>query len=191
MNNRCIYIFGGYDGYNRVDDFHRYCVASGKWSLMEPVNPEAGPSPRHSHSAVVFNSHMYIFGGYDGHYKNDLYKYSFATNQWSEIRREGMWPKSRYRTSATVLSQRMYLFGGHDGARQLNDFYYFSFTSENWTLIDLSGMLRPSPRDSHVLLTHGNSIFLFGGCTGNPRSDFYQFKVDEDLWTAVQCKQAS
>jgi N-acetylneuraminic acid mutarotase len=80
VNNRCIYIFGGYDGYNRVDDFHRYCVATGKWSLMEPVNPEAGPSPRHSHSAVVFNSHMYIFGGYDGHYKNDLYKYSFATN---------------------------------------------------------------------------------------------------------------
>jgi N-acetylneuraminic acid mutarotase len=116
---------------------------------------------------------MYIFGGYDGHYKNDLYKYSFATNQWSEIRREGMWPKSRYRTSATVLGQRMYLFGGHDGARQLNDFYYFSFVGENWTLIDLSGMLIPSPRDSHVLLTHGNSIFLFGGCTGNPRSDFY------------------
>lgn len=188
VHNRCIYIFGGYDGYNRVDDFHRYCIQSGTWNLMEPLNPEAGPSPRHSHSAVVYENHMYVFGGYDGHYRNDLYKYNFSTNTWQEIRRDGMWPKSRYRTSATVLDNRMYLFGGHDGARQLNDFYYFNFQTETWTLIDLSGMLVPSPRDSHVLLTHGNSIYLFGGCTGNPRSDFYQFKVDEDLWCAVQSK---
>mmetsp|Transcript_43579 Transcript_43579/g.57722 ORF Transcript_43579/g.57722 Transcript_43579/m.57722 type:complete len:146 (-) Transcript_43579:799-1236(-) len=131
---------------------------------------------------------MYVFGGYDGHYRNDLYKYNFKTNMWHEIRKDGMWPKSRYRTSATVLENKMYLFGGHDGARQLNDFYYFNFQTETWKLVDLSGMLVPSPRDSHVLLTHGNSIYLFGGCTGNPRSDFYQYKVDEELWCAVQTK---
>lgn len=80
---------------------------------------------------MVNDDHMYVFGGYDGHYRNDLYKYNFKTNMWQEIRREGsMWPKSRYRTSATVLDNKMYLFGGHDGARQLNDFYYFNFQSE-------------------------------------------------------------
>ena len=70
---------------------------------------------------------MYVFGGYDGHYRNDLYKYNFRQNMWQEIPRDGTWPKSRYRTSATVLDNKMYLFGGHDGARQLNDFYYFNF----------------------------------------------------------------
>lgn len=79
---------------------------------------------------MVYNNQLYIFGGYDGHYRNDLYKFSFRTNQWLEIRRDGLWPKSRYRTSATVLGQRMYLFGGHDGARQLNDFFFFDFQSE-------------------------------------------------------------
>lgn len=77
VNQRHIYIFGGYDGFNRVDDFHRYSIDSGRWSLQEVSNPEAGPSPRHSHSAVVYNNQLYIFGGYDGHYRNDLYRFNF------------------------------------------------------------------------------------------------------------------
>jgi len=28
---------------------------------------------------------MYVFGGYDGKYKNDLFKFSFLTNEWTEI----------------------------------------------------------------------------------------------------------
>jgi N-acetylneuraminic acid mutarotase len=127
VHGRNIYIFGGYDGYNRVDDFHKYCIQTNTWQQLEPLNPDAGPSPRHSHSSVVNEDHMYVFGGYDGHYRNDLYKYNYKTNMWQEIRRDGMWPKSRYRTSATVLDNKMYLFGGHDGARQLNDFYFFNF----------------------------------------------------------------
>ena len=127
VHGRGIYIFGGYDGYNRVDDFHRYDIQSQNWQQLDPTNPEQGPSPRHSHSSVVHEDHMYVFGGYDGHYRNDLYKYNFKTNMWHEIRKDGIWPKSRYRTSATVLDNKMYLFGGHDGARQLNDFYYFNF----------------------------------------------------------------
>ena len=82
VHGRCIYIFGGYDGYNRVDDFHRYDISSSTWQQLEPLNPEQGPSPRHSHSSVVNDDHMYVFGGYDGHYRNDLYKYNFKTNTW-------------------------------------------------------------------------------------------------------------
>ena len=65
-----------------VDDFHRYDISSSTWQQLEPLNPEQGPSPRHSHSSVVNDDHMYVFGGYDGHYRNDLYKYNFKTNTW-------------------------------------------------------------------------------------------------------------
>ena len=79
------------------------------------------PSPRHSHSAVIYENSMYVFGGYDGHYRNDFYRFNFVTNSWSQINLKangnGVWPKSRYRTSTTVYKDMMFLFGGHDGAR--------------------------------------------------------------------------
>jgi len=79
------------------------------------------PTPRHSHSAVVYEDSMYVFGGYDGHYRNDFYRFNFTTHQWTQIHLKqsgnGVWPKSRYRTSTTVYKDMMFLFGGHDGAR--------------------------------------------------------------------------
>jgi len=41
------------------------------------------PTPRHSHSAVVYEDSMYVFGGYDGHYRNDFYRFNFVTGNWS------------------------------------------------------------------------------------------------------------
>jgi len=131
-SNKNLYIFAGYDGFNRVDDFYRFNITDARWSLVQALNSEQGPSPRHSHTAVVYNGNMFIFGGYDGHYRADMFKFNFQRRVWKEIHREGVWPKSRYRTATTVMGHNMYMFGGHDGARQLNDFYIFDFGTENW-----------------------------------------------------------
>lgn len=132
VHNRSIFIFGGYDGFNRVNDFYEYSIDNASW--QEVAGGGAPPTPRHSHSAVVYEDSMYVFGGYDGHYRNDFYRYNFGTNTWSQTQLKpngnGVWPKSRYRTSTTVYKDMMFLFGGHDGARQLNDFYCFNFSKD-------------------------------------------------------------
>ena len=76
-SNKNIYIFAGYDGFNRVDDFYRYNIPEAKWSRVQALNSDQGPSPRHSHTAVVYNGSMFIFGGYDGHYRADMFKFNF------------------------------------------------------------------------------------------------------------------
>jgi len=80
-----IYIFGGYDGFNWVNDFFEYNITSNSWQEVLCSGRGNPPTPRHSHSAVVYNEYMYVFGGYDGKYKNDLFKFSFLTNEWTEI----------------------------------------------------------------------------------------------------------
>lgn len=133
VHNRSIYIFGGYDGFNRVNDFFEYSIDNGSWQEVLCSGAGTPPTPRHSHSAVVYEDSMYVFGGYDGHYRNDFYRFNFGTNAWTQINLKpngnGVWPKSRYRTSTTVYKDMMFLFGGHDGARQLNDFYCFNFSN--------------------------------------------------------------
>jgi N-acetylneuraminic acid mutarotase len=102
VHNRHIYIFGGYDGINRVNDFYGYDIDFNTWrkvvAVQAPNNQVSGgelgeementvpsnvPSPRHSHSAVVYEDSMFVFGGYDGHYRNDLYRYNFVKNTWT------------------------------------------------------------------------------------------------------------
>jgi hypothetical protein len=39
----------------------------------------AAPSPRHSHAAVVYETSMFVFGGYDGSYRNDFHQVSCAS----------------------------------------------------------------------------------------------------------------
>jgi leucine-zipper-like transcriptional regulator 1 len=80
-----IFVFGGYDGFNRVNDFFEYNILQNSWQEVLCSGRSAPPSPRHSHSAVIYNDSLYIFGGYDGKYKNDFFKFDFNKNEWSEI----------------------------------------------------------------------------------------------------------
>jgi N-acetylneuraminic acid mutarotase len=83
VHNRSIYIFGGYDGFNRVNDFYEYNVDYNTWSEVLYTGSGTMPTPRHSHSAVIYEESMFVFGGYDGHYRNDFYRFNFVTNTWS------------------------------------------------------------------------------------------------------------
>jgi hypothetical protein len=75
------YIFGGFDGTSRVNDFYEFDFTTMTWKRIISnissnnvgVGARAGrdrgsspPSPRHSHSVVVYQDSMYLFGGYDG-----------------------------------------------------------------------------------------------------------------------------
>ena len=171
-----------------MNDFYEYNVDTESWQEVIFCGKEGPPTPRHSHSAVVYEDCMYVFGGYDGSYKNDFYKFNFTKNQWSRIKPiDEIWPTPRYRTSCTVVDEKMYMFGGHDGQQQLNDFYYYNFMKRKWNLINYSKSFEPSPRDSHILTHSDNSILLFGGSSGWAKSDFYQFDFhNEREWKSIK-----
>jgi leucine-zipper-like transcriptional regulator 1 len=79
-----MYIFGGYDGSNRVNDFYEFDITSRKWSLV----PSSGtpPSPRDRHTGVVHSTNFYVFAGFDGAQRvNDFFCFSFSTSKWSPV----------------------------------------------------------------------------------------------------------
>jgi len=119
VHSRSIFIFGGYDGFNRVNDFYEYNIDYNSWQeILCNSDNEAPPTPRHSHSAVVYEESMFIFGGYDGHYKNDFHRFNFISNNWNLVKESGgKIPTPRYRTFCCVVGDNMFLFGGHDGAK--------------------------------------------------------------------------
>ena len=173
VHNNKFYIFGGFDGNTRKNDFHMYCFDTHSWTEINALQP---PSARHSHCAVVYDDKMYIFGGYDSSYKNDMHEFNFETGVWRVIHHSGKLPRSRYRATCVVHNENLIMFGGHDGSRHLNDVNVFHFGSQTWTQTLVEGY-NPIPRDSHIAAVYGSSMFIYGGSTGLATDDFQELRL--------------
>ncbi|ETV70106.1 hypothetical protein, variant 3 [Aphanomyces astaci] len=116
-------VFGGWDGRDTLDDLHQYEFATNTWSPM--VTSGRAPPHRYRHTAVIFDTSMFVFGGVDKAHSrfNDLQRLDMTTNTWTEVHTTGFVPSSRTFHRAVVVLNRMYLLGGYDGTDRLHDLY--------------------------------------------------------------------
>jgi N-acetylneuraminic acid mutarotase len=174
------YVFGGFDGHARVNDLHRYDISSGQWRLILPSFTDGVPTARHSHCAVVYKDSMFVFGGYDGSYRSDLYEYNFLANRWRRIETLGRIPRARYRATCVVYGDSLILHGGHDGTRHLSDTHVLDLRSMTWSTL-LSRGLVPMHRDSHIAFMYGSSMYIFGGSAGGTAmNDLHELALSEE-----------
>lgn len=161
------YVFGGFDGHARVNDLYKYDIEDNTWSRIIPSTISTTiPTPRHSHSAVVYKDSMYIFGGYDGSYSCNLYEYNFVNNAWSLVNTVGRIPRARYRASCVMYNDKMIIHAGHDGTRHLSDTHMLDMTTQCWTSLTSVRGKTPFPRDSQIGFLHDNAMYIFGGSAG-------------------------
>jgi hypothetical protein len=135
-----MYIFGGFIAGERTNQLIIYSFDEPCWSRVKPKGPQ--PSPRNGHSACIYKSFMYIFGGRDddNNKLNDMWKFNIETQEWTEIPMtarddDPSWivPLERSGHSCDVYGQYMVIFGGFfDITKELNDLYLFDFITESW-----------------------------------------------------------
>ncbi|KAM3138304.1 hypothetical protein pb186bvf_009580 [Paramecium bursaria] len=119
-----MFIFGGWDGINCLDDLYEYSYVS---NIMYEIRRYSGckPKPRYRHECLVYNDDMYVFGGVD--YQqiryNDLHQYNFRKRQWSKITTTGVIPSARTFHKFVNIENHFFIIGGIDGIR-LNDMHW-------------------------------------------------------------------
>mmetsp|Transcript_12203 Transcript_12203/g.22618 ORF Transcript_12203/g.22618 Transcript_12203/m.22618 type:complete len:1213 (-) Transcript_12203:989-4627(-) len=192
-------IFGGSDGLSRMNDLHAFDLEEHIWHRIPRKTLDQSPSPRHSHCAVAYGDSMFVFGGYDGAYKNDLYAFTIdppqyedaeqnlrapPTGTWTKVAARGRYPSSRYRASCVTFDNQIVLFGGHDGQRHLNCTHSFNFDTLTWTAVRTQGA-PPLPRDSHVALVFQGIMVVFGGSSGSAMNDFHYLDLSAYKWKPV------
>lgn len=123
-----MYMFGGHDGQQQLNDFYYYNFKKKKWN-KNTCNFE--PSPRDSHILAHSDDSILLFGGSSGCAKSDFYQFKINEGEWKTIKHDdGVKPSCRFCHVGAVVNDKLYVFGGYDGKIRLNDFYFFVISKE-------------------------------------------------------------
>ncbi|XP_054263480.1 kelch domain-containing protein 3 [Macrosteles quadrilineatus] len=167
-----VYSFGGYcSGENyrlqRPIDVHILNTVTLRWKVFLPPASSKHEAPylRYGHTAVVYGTKVYVWGGRnDDSACNKLYCFDTENLAWSCIKTQGIRPGARDGHSACVIGDDMYIFGGFedDEDRFSQDVYKLCLRTFTWSYVYTTGD-PPSYRDFHSATAIGNRMFVFGG----------------------------
>ena len=128
-----MYIFGGRMDVGRTrftgdnfysNDLYSFNLKTRKWRLLidDQSNKSQDdpayilcPHGRRSHSTIVYNNKMILFGGYQENlhkHFNDLFEYDPRVNKWKLINFKGSAPSQRRRHGCNIVGSQMIIFGG-------------------------------------------------------------------------------
>jgi hypothetical protein len=199
VDNKFIYIFGGWNGDEELGDLRMLDTETLTWTA--PRTKGTQPAPRHFHTSSRILQTLYVFGGYDGdEWRNDTVSLDIDSLTWSNISFAGPLPPVRASHSSSVINDnRMLVFGGYDGDKFLNDLWILDVPSmthhsHRWSKIDITPGIEeplwPRPRSGHTATTLQNAngedsiILLFGGRHKDGRcNELFYLETDKMKWT--------
>lgn len=166
-NSGNLWLFGGYGG-GSYNDLWKYDPSIGQWTWMSGLNGTGGaatygtkgvaaaanvPGARYKVTPLKDSSgNLWLFGGYNSSYWNDLWKYDIATNQWTwmsgsntsgaaasygtqGVANAANIPGARSSSIGVVDSSgNFWFFGGMTGSYN-NDLWKYDVTSGLWTWV--------------------------------------------------------
>ncbi|XP_056145606.1 leucine-zipper-like transcriptional regulator 1 [Lampris incognitus] len=139
-----------------------------QWQGKKSSPQSQMPTNRKGHSAVVFGSAMFVYGGYIDMRGStqEFWTLDFDTMAWSLLDSSqqvsmGPGPGPRHCHSAVAYQDCMYLFGGLRGLREQRDLWMWNSTSHTWSC--LKAMSGPSKLVGHSAVAYKDSMLVFGG----------------------------
>jgi N-acetylneuraminic acid mutarotase len=93
--NSTLFVFGGRDEYNRMNDMWEFNTRLENWTCIDTIG-DVPPLIAACSSVMNGNSIFYFGGKIEGKCSNDLYEYDISMCQWRKIETSGILPPGRY-----------------------------------------------------------------------------------------------
>lgn len=174
--NNIIYLFGGFDGVNYLNDVWSLTDKSTdqedifEWKrIHDNKEDKNSPSPRFQHSAAVYKDKMFVFGGKGNNHNvmKDLWTFDFKSHKWSLLNLDGTPPPARFGHIAQMIHDNMFVFGGfspNETNKYPSDVYCLDLIEMCWELKIIPN--GPSGRIlSSSCIFDKENLFIFGGIT--------------------------
>jgi N-acetylneuraminic acid mutarotase len=193
--NKRLVIFGGGDGPAYYNDVYVLDTLNFRWSKPRIVGDRI-PSKRRAHTACLYKTHIYVFGGGDGvRALNDIWRLDVSDPtkmSWRQVSgpdrstsgslssaagggggggdrdRDALRPKARGYHTANIVGNKIVVFGGSDGGECFDDVWVYSLDRQTWQQVVLE---EPYRRLSHTATLVGSYLFVVGGHDGEEYSN--------------------
>jgi N-acetylneuraminic acid mutarotase len=187
-----LYSFGGCSkhltGFNYYNHMYQYNILSNKWEVIEQKGNI--PSPRSSHTSVVYNDCMFVYGGTDSTTSfEEFLCFDFTKMEWLELDVSVVThPMGRYGHSSVLYGDYWIIFAGYLGITGCtNELWSFSFKEMKWTQMEPKSQYLP-PKCVHapiVLVDH--FLYVYGGYFETLYLDnLSRFNLLTQMWEQVK-----
>ncbi|KAF9983898.1 Negative regulator of mitotic exit [Mortierella antarctica] len=183
-----IMYFGGKDVKNKCSD-SLYVLHTVRKEWNKPTILGLLPAPRHSHSACVIGTTMYIFGGqFNSYYLNDIASFDMkslntASPKWTRLEPASDLPPARAGHCAAAHDGKIYIFGGADEQFFYNDIWCYDPLTNKWEAVPAFGVL-PTSRQGHASTVVDDTMYIYGGMDHEDQllGDLSAFKFNDRRW---------
>ncbi|XP_067372182.1 uncharacterized protein klhdc3l isoform X2 [Channa argus] len=153
-------VYGGYiDMKGSSQEFWSLDFDTMAWSQLNGSQKGSlGPGPRHSHSAMVYQDCMYLFGGLKGlQEQRDFWKWNSTSTMWTSLRNKSG-PSRLVGHSAVAYKDSMLLFGGGESQDSpKNCLWRYSFSTQTWGQVSTHPGSNPPNKIHHCCTGLGPS----------------------------------
>ncbi|XP_039262552.2 kelch domain-containing protein 1-like [Styela clava] len=160
------------------NDVYRFDTLTQRWDWLHSGTNRLSPSPRAAHTMCTMDQSLIVFGGRDSvGRKNDVWSFSVATNEWTELTTLGYAPEPRSFHAAAAISGRIVILGGRGiDNTHFKDFHVYDLDTNQWFQPNFSddaatppamGLHSLSAVKNHLLLCFGTSDLdpVLNSCT--------------------------
>ena len=145
-------------------------------SIWRQATDAPGWSVRYAHTSLVADDKLWVLGGNDGNYEDDVW-YSADGASWNEATPAANWSGRHGHSSAIFKDGQIWVLGGYNGS-YLNDVWY-SADGGNWDQATSPGW---SGRSNHTSVMFKDQIWILGGSDGSSRLNDVWYSTDGDSW---------
>ncbi|KAI8354728.1 hypothetical protein B0O80DRAFT_385826 [Mortierella sp. GBAus27b] len=160
--NNCIYVFGGGDGVQALNDTYKLDLSDMRWEMVKTTGQ--APIARGYHTSNLIKSQFIVYGGSDGHECfSDVHVLDLDTREWVKIDVNRALPRLSH--TSTQVGSYLFVIGGHDGSRYSCDVVMLNLVTWSWETRKIYG-IPPAGRGYHATLLYDSRLFVFGGFDG-------------------------
>jgi N-acetylneuraminic acid mutarotase len=171
-----VYVGGGYDGSDRLQDFWAFDQSTGTWLRVA----DFPGIPRNSAVAFAINGKGYVGTGIDedDNKLKDFWEFDPVANSWT--RKADFAGTGRYNAVGYSIGGKGYICTGYDG-NYLKDNWEYDPVTNTWTQ---KASLTGSKRSEAVVFVHDNKAYVVTGFNnGSYLNDFWVYDAAANTWS--------
>jgi len=190
--NGYLYIVGGSNGSYQNDI--QYCSLGANGTIGACTQQTAAfTTARYGHTSVVYNGYLYIIGGSNGGYLNDIQYCPLNSNGsvGACTQQTSAFTTARYAHTSVVYNGYLYIIGGSNGG-YLNDIQYCPLNANGSVgACTQQTAAFTTARSNHTSVVYDGYLYIIGGSNGSALSDIQYCPLNSNGSVGSCTQQAS